>query len=195
MRKLNLFSGYPSARSFEGMAEGRAAPLSPSRPAASSDASDRGLTPGQQLALLSVRRSALSREVVAKLKVSTVRASQKDYATIIAKGLAIRHGSRKFLIVTYQGKVAADAIAQAAAKDLEIHFFFTGHSRLSNWIKCACGWSHCYTAAHHHVARCNAEWMGKHLREVGAAKASVIAGGVPGVGVEDQPQAAAPIAC
>jgi hypothetical protein len=46
----------------------------------------------------------------------------------------------------------------------------------NNRISCTCGWSHHYTATFRHVARCNAEWMAIHLRDVGKIKATVVAG-------------------
>src|SRR5262249_32691001 len=52
------------------------------------------LTAGQQLALMETRRSELCREVVEKLRSSTVRASAADHDALVRKGLAIRRGQK-----------------------------------------------------------------------------------------------------
>ena len=135
------------------------------------------LSPAQQIALLTIRRTALAREVAGRLKSSTVRASHGDFESLTTRGLAIRHTSGKFLIVTYQGKVIADTIARQLAKDLGLHFFTVGRDRLHHRIWCCCGWSHAFSASTYHVNRINAEWMAKHLRNVKVDKASVVQGG------------------
>ena len=97
------------------------------------------LTPQQQMALLTVRRSDLCREVVCKLMHSTVRPSELDYIELTKRGLIQRQGTRR--IVTYLGKRRADRIANELARELGLHFFTVGHDRLHNRISCTCGWS------------------------------------------------------
>lgn len=133
------------------------------------------LTPSQQLALITIRRSDLCRELVDKLMHSTVRASEEDYRELTKRGLIQRQGSKR--IVTFLGKMRADREAKALAKEFGLHFFTVGHDRLHNRISCTCDWSHYYTASRYHVRRVNAEWMAKHLRDVGEIKATVVAGG------------------
>ena len=132
------------------------------------------LTPGQQLALFTLRRSDLCREIVDMLKRSTVRATEADFDNLIRRGYAQHHHSGK-RIVTYVGKLRCDTLAKQAARELGLHFFTVGSDRLHQKLFCTCGWSHHYSASWSHVARCNAEWMGKHLRDVNTVKATVVA--------------------
>lgn len=119
---------------------------------------------GEQLALMTLRRSEITTAVVEKLRKGTARASQRDYWNVMRAGLAQRH-ARGFLMLTPQGRRQADAIAVEAARGLGLHFFTTGHNRLHNFVRCCCGWSHYFTAPLARVAACNTEWMGRHILE------------------------------
>jgi hypothetical protein len=130
------------------------------------------LTPQQQMALLTIRRTDLCQELVRKLMHSTVRPSEIDYLELTKRGLIMRQGNRR--IVTYLGKRRADRIANELAKEFGIHFFTLGRDQLHYKIFCCCGWSHHYTANFAHAARCNAKWMAKHLRDIGEFRATVV---------------------
>lgn len=152
------------------------------------DAKQRDLTElsaAEQFALLDIRRSDLSRMVVDKLRSSTVRASPHDYDSLIRKGLAYHQGGK--LIISYLGKLRADRIANESAKTLDLHFFVTGGSRFETYVACVCGkfrYDHSRNEGHERGAF--ARRMAAHLRDVGVAKASVVAGAAP-VAEPEQP--------
>jgi hypothetical protein len=137
------------------------------------------LTAGQQLALLITRRSTLSSAVVDKLKRSTAKASPHDFDHLVRRGLAQRHASGRFLIVTFTGKLQADRIASALARDLKLHFFVTGGGRYSGYVACMCGWKYSHSRNEGHERSAFARRMSQHLAEVGQAKADVVAGPPP----------------
>lgn len=134
------------------------------------------LSAAEQFALLDIRRSDLSRMVVDKLRSSTVRASPHDYDSLIRKGLAYHQGGK--LIISYVGKLRADRIANESAKTLELHFFTRGFGRFETYVACSCGWNYHHSRNEGHERSAFSKRMGQHLREVGQAKASVVAGAV-----------------
>lgn len=80
----------------------------------------RDLTPGQQLALLTIRKSYLSDRVIEKLRRSTVRAIQSDYDTLIDNRLIRRKG------ISYEilplGLFKANNLARELARQLGIAY-------------------------------------------------------------------------
>jgi hypothetical protein len=167
MRPIS-FSGYIDHPALHTDLPGRAR----AAPAVEAQPDPYILTPQQQMALLTIRRTDLCQEIVRKLMHSTVRASEIDYLELTKRGLIARQGTRR--IVTYLGKRRADHIANELARELGLHFFTLGRDQLHYKIFCCCGWSHHYTANFAHAARCNGEWMAKHLRDVGELKATVV---------------------
>lgn len=138
-RPSRLFTGYPVAHHLRSsLAESHPIPQPKPEP---------NLTAGQQLALLKLRRSDLARELVETIERGTTRATGADYDELERRGLAVKKPGSTFRIVSYVGKVRADALARESAKVLGLHFFTTGSDRLHNIVNCCCGWSTRYTAS------------------------------------------------
>lgn len=78
----------------------------------------RTFTPQQQLAMLILRKSELSKVIVAKLHRSTVKASEDDFQFLITERLAKHNGMRRELLPI--GKWLADRAARDLAKLLDI---------------------------------------------------------------------------
>lgn len=108
-RPSRLFTGYPTNHLQSSLAESH--PIPQPKP-------DPALTAGQQLALLKLRRSDLARELVETIERGTTRATGADYDELERRGLAVRKPGSTFRIVSYVGKVRADALARESAKVL-----------------------------------------------------------------------------
>lgn len=78
----------------------------------------RTFTPQQQLAMLILRKSELSKAVVAKLQRSTVKAGEQDYQFLVTERLAKHTGIRRELLP--MGRWQADRIARELARLLDI---------------------------------------------------------------------------
>jgi hypothetical protein len=169
MRPIS-FSSYAAHPIFDRDLLGR----SKAEPAAEPQPDLYILTPQQQMALLTVRRTDLCQEVVRKLTHSTMRASEIDYLELTKRGLIARQGTRR--IVTYLGKRRADRIANELAKELSLHFFCTGARRFESYVACSCGWSYSHSRNEGHERRAFGRRMAEHLRDVNEPKATVVAG-------------------
>lgn len=76
-------------------------------------------TPGQTLAMLTMRRSDLGNAVLAKLKASTARATVEDYQDLMTLGYALRQADG-FHRLTPRGHFKANDLARALAEQLGI---------------------------------------------------------------------------
>lgn len=112
MRPYQGFCGNASRRRMDDCQNERPAP------------EPRVYTPQQQLAALILRRSELSKAVVAKLYHSTVRASADDFEFLVTERLANRKGIGHEL--TPMGRYKADEFARALGKQFEIPILTTG---------------------------------------------------------------------
>lgn len=88
-------------------------------PSAIGEAYTGTLTPGQQCALLYLRRSYLSRIVVARLQASTIRAGANDYQALEQFHLAHRKADG-FHELTPRGHFKANEVARDLAKEYGI---------------------------------------------------------------------------
>lgn len=136
------------------------------------------LSPSQQLALLTLARTELSRMCVAALQRSTVRATAIDYFHLQQAGLAIRERGSRWHEITPRGKWRADSLARIVARDLSLHLIIrSGGGRYESSVSCTCGkfhYSHSRNEGHERTAF--ARRIGAHLREVGASYADVVMG-------------------
>lgn len=100
------------------------------------------LTPSQELALLAMRRSELSKAVLAKLhQAGFARATRVDFGALVHMGLAIKVGTYHRL--TPRGWYEADRIGRDKAKELRLHvigYDLGGPGRAAKAF-CPCGWS------------------------------------------------------
>lgn len=109
----------------------RKQPDAPATPAPKPISED--LPPSQQLALLTLRRSELSKEIVTKLYHSTVRATPRDYEDLVQRRLATREGNLSHKL-TPMGHTKANMLARELATTLGIkttthHEEISGRSR------------------------------------------------------------------
>lgn len=167
MRPIS-FSSYAAHPIFETSLTGQ------SKPTIEPQTDPYILTPQQQMALLTIRRTELCQEIARKLMHSTVRASEGDYLELTKRGLITRQGTRR--IVTYLGKRRADRIANELARELGLHFFSPGGRRFETFVVCSCGWKYSHSRNEGHERSAFGRRMAEHLSKVGEAKASVVAG-------------------
>ena len=103
---------------------------------------DSPLSEGQQLALLVMRRSDLSKAVLGKLvQARTPGPAGRHFYEVARLGLATHHGS--FHRLTPRGFYEADRVAREMARTLELHvvtYDLGGPGRAAR-ASCSCGWS------------------------------------------------------
>lgn len=101
-----------------------------------------GLTPGQQLALLTIRKSDLADRLVQKLQRGTVRPSGPDYQALATLGYAMAD-ARRLHAITPRGQWKADEMARHLAKQMNVPLRTQWESRQANkWTRQAsrAGW-------------------------------------------------------
>ena len=121
----------------------------------------------RQMALLKLRHSELSIKVLERLERGTARPAWKDYFDLKTSGYALRHidGKRNPLILTPRGRMDADHLARAWAKELNLHVLTYGEDRYSCVTRCTCGAS--FTSRKSVTGRANANSQAsRHLRDV-----------------------------
>lgn len=100
------------------------------------------LSEGQQLALLVMRRSDLSKAVLGKLLLArNPGPSGRHFYEVAQLGLATRNGT--FHLLTPRGRYEADRIGREMARALGLHvitYSLGGPGRAAR-ASCACGWS------------------------------------------------------
>lgn len=80
------------------------------------------MTPGQQIALLTLRDSQLARAIVGKLVHSTARAGYLDYRELVHRGFAEPKGNGQYgHRITFPGRVHANILARKLAIELGIN--------------------------------------------------------------------------
>lgn len=129
---------------------------------------------GQQLALLKLRRTRYAKECIAILERGTARASQSDYAVIIASGLARKH-DLGWLVLTATGRAVAETLSFEIAKAFGLHHFRETGGRYQNTVICSCGK---FSASVPHFSRTTTgsrdRAMTAHLRKVAAMAPSIV---------------------
>lgn len=124
---------------------------------------------GRQLALFSLARTETTRAVADALKArSTARASQRDYAFLIASGIAAKQtsGRNQFLALDRGWRIEADNHARELARDLDLHIFKEIPNRFSIALYCTCGWSCSLSRNEGHITGHAMRAKGRHIEAV-----------------------------
>jgi len=132
--------------------------------------SQSSLSEGQQLALLVMRRSDLSKAVLGKLvQARSPGPEGRHFYEVARVGLATHRGT--FHLLTPRGRYEADRIGREMARELGLHvisYDLGGPGRAAR-ASCACGWSAFRTRAiPSYLVMLNRD-AGHHLRHQGIA--------------------------
>lgn len=162
--------------------DGPDASPAPTSPVAPSGAGEEVLTPGQQVALLKMRKSDWSKAVLKHIAaLDQDRCDGADFRSCAEIGLAINKGS--YHVLSNPGRWRADQLARAIAKANGMHVISTEIPKPSSGfapqVRCTCGFQV-------RVSRYVPGWENQlsraghgHLRHVGATCEEVEAGAAP----------------
>lgn len=116
---------------------------------------------GQQMAMLTLRRSDISKAGVEAMKANGSIATPDDYATLQSLALA-ELKSDGWHKLTPQGHFQADRLARNLAKRLGLHLVTTGGDSWNDFnARCTCGWSRWLSRKEPY--RIMRGWIGQHL--------------------------------
>ncbi|HWL04524.1 MAG TPA: hypothetical protein VNQ99_06245 [Xanthobacteraceae bacterium] len=129
-------------------------------------------TPGEQIALMRLRRTDMANEVMLRLQAQGHRATGKDYWRLRTRRLADKNVDRDFLFLTPVGKHRADALARTLAKQFGLHHFIRSESRYHANLTCTCGWSTSLSLNQGHMASQVSRAAARHFMAVRDREAS-----------------------
>lgn len=116
---------------------------------------------GQQMAMLTLRRSDVSKACLEAMKAQGVKTTAADYGTLQSLQLAELKADGWHRL-SPQGHFQADRLARNLAKRLGLHLVTTGGDSWNDFsARCTCGWSRWLSRKEPY--RVMRGWIGQHL--------------------------------